>query len=49
MQIIYLLFKLDLQNLRDYEGSEIYLAHRLQRTLQQPKAKTITPTSSDKQ
>ena len=34
MQFVYLLFKLELRNLRDYEGSEIYVPQRLEGTLQ---------------
>ena len=47
MQFAYLLFNLDSGNLRDYEGSKIYLPHRLEGTLQQPKAKANTPLSAD--
>ena len=47
MQFVYLLINLDLRNLRDYEGSEIYLPHRLEGTLQQPRAKANTPLTSD--
>ena len=47
MQFVYLLFTLHLQNLQDYRGSEIYLPHRLEGTLQQPRAKANTPTNCD--
>ena len=50
MQFVYLLFNLDFRNLRDCEGSEIKLPHRLERTLQQPEQKQTHPLflTSDK-
>ena len=52
VQFASLVFTLDLRNVRNNERSEIFLPHRLKRTLQQPRAKKnifLTTTTSKEQ
>ena len=50
VQFIYLLYNLHLETLQDYERSDIFLPHRLEKMLEQTREKTITflTTAGDK-
>ena len=46
-QLVYLLFKLHLRDPRDDKGSWISLSHKLEGTLQHPRAKTNSSSKND--
>ena len=46
-QLIYLLYKLRLRDPRDDKGSWFSLSHRLEGTLQQPRAETNSSSKND--